>query len=92
MITQDHINNFSLTLTKILHQEIESGNEIIETSKGWPYENAIIIFLKRPFINNYKYENVVYRHIDDPHYWNAEYMDLLTKHILVCKNQPHNSV
>jgi len=85
MTTQEHINDFSSTLTKILNQEIELGNEIVETSKGWPDENTIIIFLKKPFIDEYKLENTEYRNIDDPHYWKAEYFDSSTKHVLACR-------
>ena len=85
MTTQEHIDNFSPTLRKILNREVEFGNEIVETSKGWPYKNTIIIFLKKPFINKYKIENTEYRKIDDPHYWKAEYFDNSTNHILACK-------
>ena len=85
MTTQEHIDNFSLALTKILNQEIEFGNEIIETSKGWPDENTIIIFLKKTFIGKYEFENAEYRSILDPHYWKAEYFDRTENHILACK-------
>ena len=80
-----HIGNFSSTLTKILNREIELGNEIVETSKGWPDQNTIIIFLKKPFIDEYKIKNTEYRNIDDPHYWKAEYFDSSTNHVLACK-------
>lgn len=82
---QEHIDNFSSTLTQILNREIELGNEIVETSKGWPDLNTIIIFLKKPFIDEYKIKNTEYRNIDDPHYWKAEYFDSLTNHVLACK-------
>jgi len=85
MTTQEHIDNFSSILTKILNQELEFGNEIVETSKGWPEENTIIVFLKKPFIKEYNLENTEYRNINDPHYWKAEYFDLSTKHVLVCR-------
>ena len=83
--TQEHIDNYSTTLTKILNQEFELGNEIAETSKGWPDEKTIIIFLKKPFMSNYTFEDVEYRNVDDPHLWKAEYVDHLTKHVLACK-------
>lgn len=85
MISQNHIDNFSSTLTAILTQEIKLGNEIVETSKGWPEEKTIIIFLKKPFLEEYLLENVEFRNVDDPHYWKAEYFDYSTKHILACK-------
>ena len=39
--------NLSQTLREIQNQEVELGNEIVETSKGWPDEKTIIIFLKK---------------------------------------------
>ncbi len=84
MKTQEHIDNFSSTLTKILVSEIMNGNEIVETSKGWPNANTIIVYLKKPFIDNYEIDNIEYRNINDPHYWKAEYFDNQTNHILAC--------
>jgi hypothetical protein len=85
MKTQEHIDHFSTTLTKILEREIRLGNQIVETSKGWPKEETIIIFLRKPFIDNYKNDNIEYRNMDDPHYWKAAYFDKITNHILACK-------
>lgn len=85
MKNQEHIDNFSPALKRILNQEIKLGNEIDETSRGWQDENAIIIVLKKPFINKYKLENIGYRNICDPHYWKAEYFDCSTSHLLACK-------
>jgi hypothetical protein len=85
MTTQEHIDNFSLTLTKILKQELKLGNKIVETSKGWPDNDTIIIFLGEPFKTTYDIDNIEYRNIDDPHYWKAEYFDTSTKHVLACK-------
>ena len=85
MTTQEHIEEFSEALKIILNAEIKRGNEIVETSKGWPNDDTIIIFLKKPFLGIYQAENVDYRNIDDKHYWKAEYSDKLTNHILACK-------
>ena len=85
MKTQEHIDNFSLTLTKLLNQELELGNKIAETSKGFPEKETIIIFLEKPFKLTYKFDNIEYRNIDDPHYWKEEYYDTSTQHILACK-------
>jgi hypothetical protein len=82
---QVHIDDFSSILKEILNNEITFGNEIVETSRGWPEKDTIIVFLKKPFIKNYKVENVDYRNIDDPHWWKAEYFDNSSKHILACK-------
>ncbi|MES2395993.1 MAG: hypothetical protein V4549_08325 [Bacteroidota bacterium] len=85
MTTQEHIEHFSELLKIILNAEVKLGNEIVETSKGWPKEETIIIFLKFPFLDNYKVDNIDYRNVDDRHYWKAEYFDKSTNHILACK-------
>ncbi len=85
MITQEHIDEFSERLKVILNAELKSGNKVIETSKGWPNNDTIIIFLQKPFFNIYQDENIDYNHINDIHYWKAEYIDKLTNHILACK-------
>nr|WP_288837567.1 hypothetical protein [uncultured Flavobacterium sp.] len=85
MTSQEHIDNFSAFLTKILNREIELGNSIAETSSGWPEEETIIVFLQQPFKGEYEFESVQYRSIDDPHYWKAEYIDRARYHILACK-------
>ena len=85
MKTQEHIDSFSLTLAKLLNRELELGNEIVETSKGWPEEDTIIIFLDKPFKVIHSFDNIEYRNINDPHYWKAEYYDASTGHILACK-------
>ncbi|MGV8993715.1 MAG: hypothetical protein ACOH1O_06385 [Flavobacterium sp.] len=49
MITRNHINNFSAKLKKILDEEINLGNNIVETSDGLPHLSSIIVFLEKPF-------------------------------------------
>ena len=85
MITKDHINNFSAKLKKILDEEIKLGNNIVETSDGWPYVSSIIVFLEKPFYQKYELEKIEYGHINDAHYWKAEYYDGELNHTLACK-------
>jgi hypothetical protein len=85
MIDQNDILKFSDSLKIILDKELEKGDEVVETSNGWPDKNSIIIFLKGPFILTHKIESIEYREINDPHYWKAEYYDKNKKHILACK-------
>lgn len=85
MITENHINNFSEQLKKILDKEIELGNSIVETSDSWPDANSIIVFLEKPFYKNYQIEKIEYNHINDLHYWKAEYFDSALNHTLACK-------
>ncbi len=85
MISEGHIENFSKSLKSILEEELKMGNEFFETSKGWPEENSIMIILKKPFLNTYELDHVNYKDVNDPHYWKAEYFDILSKHVLACK-------
>lgn len=85
MKSSEHIESFSPELKKILENEIKLGNEIVETSKGWPHEKSIIIFLKLPFFDTYTVSEIEYRDIDDVHYWKAEYFDKINSHILACR-------
>lgn len=85
MITEEHIQNFSSVLKEILESGLKAGNEITETSQGWPEKETIMIFLGRPFLNEYKMPNVEFREINDPHWWKSEYFDRSSKHILACK-------
>ena len=85
MITKHHVNNFSVSLKRILDKEIALGNNIVETSEGWPHANSIMVFLEKPFFENYQIEKIEYRHINDPYYWKAEYFDGELNHTLACK-------
>jgi hypothetical protein len=68
-----------------LESELLLGNEVVETAEGWPHDDTIIIFLKKPFGRNYKDEKLNFREVNDPHYWKSEYLDKATHHIIVCK-------
>lgn len=85
MINKEHIQNFSKVLNEILESELKAGNEIVETSEGWPEKKTIMVFLGRPFLKEYHKLNVEFREINDPHWWKSEYFDKSSKHILACK-------
>jgi hypothetical protein len=85
MIIQEHIVNLSDSLKEILDSELKAGNKIVETSKGWPEKETVIVFLGHPFFNEYKRPNVEFREINDPHWWKSEYFDKSSKHVLACK-------
>jgi len=85
MTSKEHIENFSKPLTGILENELHLGNEIVETSGGWPSPNSIVIFLKKPFLRDYALEDLEFREVNDPHWWKSEYVDKKSNHILACK-------
>lgn len=80
-----NLEDYSKKLKLILNTEILSGNEIAETSTGWPFRNSIVVILKKPFIRKYTIQHLDYREIDDPHYWKSEYFDTQTNHLLACR-------
>ena len=40
---------------------------------------------KKPFKGDYDLENIVFRNVNDPHYWKEEYIDNSVNHVLACK-------
>ena len=85
-INKEDIERISNILKIILEKEIKSGNEIFETWNGWPY-NSTVISLLYPFKVNLEIitENISFKELNDVHYWKAEYRDLLTNDLLICK-------
>ena len=86
MINSDDITQLCPRLRQFLDQEIKSGNEIVETWRGWP-KGEICVALKRPFVvRNWQSPcEVEYRLVDDPHYWKEELRSTHTGHLLVCR-------
>lgn len=85
-IKKENLRKFNKELLLILENEIKSGNKIVETYRGWPNTESIFISLKKPFIikiNNLP-PKIIYREINDSHYWKAEYFHEESTHILVC--------
>ncbi|MGN1037412.1 MAG: hypothetical protein ACI4PX_06530 [Ruminococcus sp.] len=89
MINPDLIKKLSHNLNMILEDELKAGNTICETSSGSfsdSKDNHLFIWLKFPFktaIRN-DLDGIVYRLIDDPHYWKAEYDDIKNNQTLAC--------
>lgn len=87
MISQSDIDLFCDPLKTILENELHAGNEIKETWQGgWPYPHVTVVSLTKmfqsPIMNNI--QNVVFREVNDIHYWKAEYYDTKNNMLLVC--------
>lgn len=79
--------SFSGELAQILGEELNAGNRVSETYKAdWLSQDCTVIFLEKPFITPIKktLKNIVFRNINDPHYWKAEYYDKTTNQYLCC--------
>lgn len=85
-ISNKDIEEFSPDLREILFNELAAKNEIFETWKGWPY-NGIVICLWYPFKTKTQFQSdkIVFREVNDIHYWKSEYHDLISGDMLVCK-------
>jgi len=89
MINEQHIKLLSPELSTILVAELNAGNVICETRiEGFTgcADNHLFVWLKYPFKTPIceNINGVVYRLIDDPHYWKAEYDDEKNHQTLAC--------
>lgn len=89
MVDKRLIDKLSIEMKEILEKELEAGNEIIETSQGG-FTNAsteqIFIFLKYPFKTKIQknLNGIIYKEINDRHFWKAEYTDDKNHQTLAC--------
>jgi hypothetical protein len=81
------LEDFSPRLKDILQREINQGNKIAETSRGWPNPTSVFVCLEFEFVTPIKKneQGIEYREINDPDYWKAEYFDPARDHTLACK-------
>ena len=73
-------------LRGVLEAELAAGNVVVETSRGWP--GLVSVWLGGPFrarLRN-EIEHVVFREINDPHYWLSEYECTKHQHLLACRS------
>jgi len=87
MVDEQIVIQFHGELKMILDKELEAGNKITETWHGdWTYKDISAISLKDPFKTRIQrnLDDIVFRNINDPHYWKAEYFDSKNKLLLVC--------
>jgi len=68
----------------ILDAELKNGNTITETSRVWPIENGLNVWLKRSFAKDYcsVSSDLKYRYLGDPHNGEAEYCNPQTKQLI----------
>lgn len=73
-------------LRNILDRELHIGNEIREISAGWPTPTSILVILKYAFktASTSHTDGLVYKELNDPHYWFAEFFHEETNQIVAC--------
>src|SRR5262245_22493946 len=86
-IKQSELAQLCPELREIMELEIEAGNEVVETHAGWPNAASIFVSLRRPFLvkPHTLPSGVVFREVNDPHWWKAEYFHEPSAHILACR-------
>ncbi len=84
----EDIDALTPKLRPLLDAELDAGNVVVETWRGWPSATTVAVALRHPFRCNSRDslpDAVVYRDVDDPHYWKAEYVHEDSGHMLVCR-------
>jgi hypothetical protein len=73
-------------LRSLLDRELAAGNEVQETGRGWPDKDSVFVRLRHPFraAPVSPPAGVVFREINDPHWWLAEFATEAPRHLLVC--------
>ena len=86
MVDEEHIVALDSALQLILQTELAKGNEVVETWRGWPEPESVGVALGRPFrVDHVLPTGVVFRNVDDPHWWKAEYAHEPSCHLLICR-------
>ena len=68
-------------LRKILDVELSDGNQIVESSRGWPKDASVFIRLQRPVTGDPP-PGIDRRDVNDSHYWKAELYHHQSGHVL----------
>ena len=89
MIYKEHLQRFTGEMLNILNAELDAGNSVAETWHGDfnLVKDITFIALKKPFITPIRRDlpGIRFNHLNDPHYWKAEYFDEQNKLLLVCR-------
>ena len=87
LVDPKHLAALAQALRVLLEDELSSGNRVVETHYGWPEKDSIVVLLERPFTRKPDPlpDGVVFREVNDPHWWKAEYEHQGTRHILACR-------
>lgn len=80
------IGRLSPVLRTLLDAELAAGNEVQDTGADFPRPGSFLVRLRRRFraIPAELPAGVVYRELNDVHWWQAEYEHTPAGHYLVC--------
>lgn len=91
MVFPEDIDSLHSALQPILRAELSAGNVVVETWRGWPKRDSLFVMLQRPFAKCYTPfpAGVIFRNINDPHHWKAEFVHESSHHVLACRFGAH---
>lgn len=86
-VKQEHLDRLCPELAELLRAELAAGNRVVDTSEGWPQAASVFVGLALPFRHRPTSlpPGVVYRDVNDAHWWKAEYEHEPSGHLLTCK-------
>ncbi len=87
MIDQNDLERFTGRLKRILTSELRAGCHIVKTWHGnLPSPGVVAVILSQPFLTPVKknLSGIVFNHVNDPHYWKADYHDTKRNLYLIC--------
>lgn len=86
-IQNSRIHRLQESLRVLLQAEQSLGNTVVETAEDWPQMGSIFVMLERPFLaqSSVLPEGIVFREVNDRHYWKAEYVHESSAHVLACR-------
>jgi hypothetical protein len=68
-------------MNAIIERELQNGNAILETYKGWPKDESVFVRLAKP-VTSETPDGMDRRDVNDPHYWKAEIYDHRSGHVI----------
>jgi hypothetical protein len=85
-VDKERVDELCQELRPLLDAELAAGNSVTDTWKGWPHRDSLYIMLARPFTvwRDSLPSGVMFRAVDDPHYWKSEYLCDEVHHAVAC--------
>jgi hypothetical protein len=86
MPDSNRLDQLARPLRPLLEAELAAGNEVQDSGADFPRPGSFLVRLRRKFraIPTELPADVVYRELNDVHWWQAEYEHSPSGHFLVC--------
>ena len=86
-VHQEHIDRLCPELAQLLATELAAGNKIVQTGCGLVKPDGVVVGLGKPFraAPAVLPLGVVYREVNDPHWWKAELVHEPSGDLIFCR-------